>query len=298
MSVFVEHLSSLKQLPCFKYIEQVESINTGLSQASYKISADGQLFYAKYIEHHDCNDELTTSKVTALQQLSPAVFHHQKHWLITMYIEGKTLFESSTPLTEKLDHVITLMSQYHQLNFPHKELVPSEVIDLLLETSELIYTPSQLTTLQQLKHYLQKSLSGKADKVCCHGDMNFSNILLDNTQKSWLIDFECCCLAHAEFDIAMCIAINNLDSHTTTSMLQNYQQLNPESSICRQRLNYYLVFSHVINALWFDKKASKIEDKAQVELYKALAHKQWLSLQHRIKEFELPIDSSSLPAAI
>ena len=87
--------------------------------------------------------------------------------------------------------------------------------------------------------------------VVCHGDLNFTNILHDNDNTAWLIDFECAQLAPPEFDLAMFIAVNNIATQDITHIIAEYSALMPTSRLNKSLLHYYLLFSLLINGLWY-----------------------------------------------
>ena len=112
--------------------------------------------------------------------------------------------------------------------------------------------------------------------VMCHGDVNFSNIIIDQHSKPWLIDFECAAIGNVEFDIAMFIAINHLPDNYLEYIFDCYQKHN-NVSISHSLVQSYLACCYLINGLWYQGKSNDIESGSN---YLMLANKQY-------KQFDL-----------
>ena len=116
--------------------------------------------------------------------------------------------------------------------------------------------------------------------------MNLTNILLDNEQRPWLIDFECAHIAPGEFDLAMFIAINNLTSQHITQIVAEYMSLVPSYRPNVDLLNYYILYSFYINGLWyFDNIDSLDPDNAMY----ALGIEQWSAFDRFTNEYAIAI---------
>ena len=109
------------------------------------------------------------------------------------------------------------------------------VIDDLLQQLEL--SDQQNQQLKQLSKKLMQNLNkaneqaGNIRQVFCHGDANFSNVLLvknnlssPNTHDYLLVDFECACIAPIEYDLAMMMAVNGIEANKIEIIYQLYLQ--------------------------------------------------------------------------
>lgn len=263
---------ALSALPCFKRITQVVEIRSGLSQSSYKVLADGQQYFAKCVDNFYLGNEIAITQHAAKHMQTPKVVYQQKHWLISEFIIGDNLAQSSLDIAEKIQRAITLMHQCHQLmrlghtlnagDHPIDTLNTDDIaINLLNAAKEGTYSTQQhtqlLSSITAITQFINRQKAQLSrDDVFCHGDINFSNIMVDTHQTPWLIDFECCCIAPIEFDIAMFVAINTLDYQQTPSLIKRYESLQAHCHIDRTLVDGYLSYCYLINALWYTNTAN------------------------------------------
>lgn len=235
----------LNTLNCFTTITAIEEVNTGLSNQCFKVIADGNAFFAKKIAStHEASINILANK----QGISPEVYYHDNHWLINPFIDGKNLALTQQPLKQKIAVAIKLMRACHQIRNQAAPLIPLDIIN------EQVYQPhfsnKQQEGLMQLAIDLTKPLTDSKNTVCCHGDLNFSNVLITANNGDFLVDFECACSAPIEYDLAMFIAVNNINNDDIALVIQCYQQ-EYSSPVNHQLLNAFLSFCYVINGLWY-----------------------------------------------
>jgi thiamine kinase-like enzyme len=137
--------------------------------------------------------------------------------------------------------------------------------------------------------------------VVCHGDLNFTNVLHDNDNTAWLIDFECAQLAPPEFDLAMFIAVNNIATQDITHIIAKYCALMPTCRLNSSLLHYYLLFSHLINGLWYLSNTKPVDitktEHTEVESIEAenkmygLAIEQWSAFDRFSLEYMITLPS-------
>ncbi|MBA6391251.1 aminoglycoside phosphotransferase family protein [Colwellia sp. BRX10-3] len=194
--------------------------------------------------------------------------------------------------------------------------IPSTV-NLLLQN--IVLNASQEQALKSLLNILQNNLANTSkivaisQPVFCHGDANFSNVIqLENNTKSSidlykLIDFECACLASIEYDLAMLMAVNDIDSGKIEIIKSLYQQafisINQYEKplkivdnlvskaqdiveISTSLVTCYLDLSLIINALWY---ISKYQSRKQSK-YKKLAEKQLRLLADKHQQANIVLD--------
>ena len=272
MSIADDLINELKFLPCFTQINSVDLLAHGLSQTAIKVTTTSQVFFAKKLNQHTANTEIACALLCSnlaskndseqrnTKQLSPQVVYHDKHWLVTHFIHGLTLADTNLSNNKKIAIALNLMAHLHSspptlANYPIPQLNPSLTVNNLLPA-----LPPWLLAHSNTLSKIGKSLSNAicsliADtqrvNVVCHGDLNFTNVLQDNDNTAWLIDFECAQLAPPEFDLAMFIAVNNIATQDITHRIAEYSALMPTSRLNKSLLHYYLLFSLLINGLWY-----------------------------------------------
>ena len=295
MSLDIEVINSLKSLPCFGEIQTIDCLTNGLSQTAIKVTTASQTFFAKKLHHDTAITEaycaLTCStenrEQDSKQHLSPDVIYHDQEWLVTAFIQGMTLAESSLEVEKKILTALALMTKLHQLPVSgSKQAIP--LLDATQSTKRLLTKPARFLVPQSpILDKVTKCLTliitrlseaSTSANVLCHGDMNFTNILVDDNRHPWLIDFECAHIAPVEFDLAMFIAVNNLPTQHLNEIVENYIKLSPEYCCNHELLIHYILYSFFINGLWyFDNITcdSKDSDERNQKLYYRLAIEQW-----------------------
>jgi len=256
----------LNNLPCFNHIDNISEITSGLSQHCFKVSANGKTYFAKTIQS---NTEVTVALNAAKHNFSPAVVYYDSQWLITDYIESKNLSLSTMTTNQKITEALKMMVSCHQLNAKIARLMPKDIIGELIDENH--FSSMQKATLMQLAQQILPLDNDDKNDVCCHGDINFSNVLIDNNNHAYLIDYECSCLAPAEYDLAMFIAINNIDDNKIPAIIHQYQSLLPLKIVSHQKLKDYLYFSCFINSLWFYNGSQNQQNPS----FKSLHKQQW-----------------------
>lgn len=282
--------NALGTLPCFTQVESISKITSGLSQHCFKVHADNKIYFAKTI-----NDtaEVSVAACASESGLSPNVIYHDQHWLITNYIDADNLALSTLSADDKVKYALKLMVQCHQLNVTPAELSAKGIIKSLLNNQH--YPILQKKAFLTFADMICAPLNNSENGVCCHGDLNFSNVLLNQAQNTWLVDYECACIAPIEYDLAMFIAVNSLDNNDRTRIIEQYEIQSPVS-VDPKLLNHCLLFCHFINTLWYfnayHEKALVEETSEDKQILLKHAEAQWDALHSTLKNTDSPLLSS------
>lgn len=260
----------LNTLACFNHIEAIEPITAGLSSQCYQVNADKKKFFAKQIAN---TIESTISQQAASKNISPNIIYHDQHWLITQFIDGNNLLQSQKVSDEKIVTAIKLMAQCHQLSARPVELKPTSIVHKLIRGT--LYSSHQQADLLRVAAEITSPLKDTNNLVCCHGDLNFSNILVNQQNKAYLVDFECACAAPAEFDLAMFIAVNNIAKERIQIIIQDYKKY-ALIDIDVPLLQHYLSFCYLINGLWY----IYAYHKNNLDKFTVLAKQQWQNIHN------------------
>jgi len=167
---------------------------------------------------------------------------------------------STLCLNDKLSVASRLLNQCHQLTLDLPCLNIVQTINALLDHCH--YQTEQINWVNDIAQQLANNIT-VTPKVVCHGDANFANMLISLEKKAYLLDFECACLADREFDLAMLLAINELDDSCFSAVSRLYQVSEKSPLIDNALVMRYLPFCHLINALWYFNK-SKQRNNAQL----------------------------------
>ena len=175
---------SLFNLPLFKAdVQQVTKINKGHSHQAFKVDTLTGSYFAKFFKQPSkLIQEVEICQLLNKHDLSLPVIYADKHWLITKYIKEQVV----TP-TDKLPHMLSLLSKLHHISLPlNKTIKP---LDFSLILADLIeyscVKPSLRAVFSQTATTLLKPITDN-DRllVLCHGDANYENLLTISLEKS------------------------------------------------------------------------------------------------------------------
>jgi len=306
MSLTAEVIKSLNSLSCFDRIDEITPLSSGLSQTSIKVTAGCRVFFAKKLNYETARTEVSCALIGSQvsvqkdsskdnkSQISPNVIYHDQQWLVTEFIPGSTLTDSKISKSVKITEALTLMAELHQ--FPvcfGQQFIP--ILDTKLSAERLLVNlEPPLAQQRDILNNMSKSLSATIDhfiessgspNTLCHGDINFTNILLDNAARAWLIDYECAHMAPVEFDLAMFIAVNNIPTEQQSNVITDYIKLNQHFRCNSYLLTYYMLYCFFINGLWYFNNTHKDAQPDQI-LHK-LGLAQWAAFDTFAKEHRI-----------
>ena len=286
------HISQeIKALPCFSDGSCIVTpIIGGESHACFKVtfSKDGtetSYFVKSLVGHQEtAKVEVAVNLLAAEAGLAAAIVYHSPRWLVCEYIQGESLekFSAENPYlapNDKIMIAMNLMSKVHRLKHSSNHPVLA-IKELLLNlAADIKATHLQQAFVNEVIENIIPLRLPNNNLVLCHGDVNYENIRLSDSfnkghllEKTWLVDYECSCLAEAEYDIAMFIAINALSAEDVEVVIKHYQQY-ALISINDEKLRAYLAYCYLINGLWYLKLA--IDDKKN-RFSKLKSHQQFV----------------------
>ena len=249
--LLIKHIYSLS---CFKHqhIENVTVIKTGLSQPCFGVQCRENAYCVKYLNNG--SHELFANKLVQQHDISPKLVYGEDNWLVTEFLSGELLINSTRKAFEKLDITLSLLAQCHLTTYSQsaptlssinsmlttsRQYIPklniNEVVVELLKNCKISLPHAKNImrianrTLQEVDQQIKVGHGCK--DVFCHGDANFSNIINSKGNASKLntvtghykmIDFECACIAPIEYDIAMMMAVNEIDVSEIETVMATY----------------------------------------------------------------------------
>ncbi|NQY63298.1 MAG: phosphotransferase [Alteromonadaceae bacterium] len=286
-----EITNDITDLPCFSQRIKISEIKQGYSHQCYKVTEQGIDYFVKFlggqnvgepsipkqntpkqntIKHVDVCTEQHFCLVASAMGITPALYYQSEQWLVSEYIQEKTLADLELPLLEKAKICIEVMSQFHQISIDLPELKPETIIDELLgpdafsEVISEVFSVAQREFIQTIKDKLNEVLH-PLNNICCHGDINFANVFPLKTPK--LVDFECVCLADVEYDLAMMVAVNEIPLNYLPQLVSYYQKISPANiKIDTGSVMRYLVFCYLINGLWYFKQYKSTKEECLLDL--------------------------------
>lgn len=319
-------------------VDNISVINAGLSQPCFQVSYENKTYFAKYLTADSieplasqlaARDDISPKLIyvgqnwlitefIAGQGLDNSHRSEEEKLAVTIALLARchnialsntsSKSESSHSNYQNLTQKIALTDDQLSKQYYLPSLDISATIKQLLQNIALSSTQHQ--ALKFFVNVFQQNLA-KTHKlvqhtrqVFCHGDANYSNVIaLTNETKNSeslykIIDFECACIAPIEYDLAMLMAVNSIDSRKVEMITSLYQQaltrLNQQqnltkivenltekthenSNISPLLVTCYLDFSLLINGLWY---FSQYQERKLMK-YKILSIKQLMLLAIR-----------------
>jgi thiamine kinase-like enzyme len=275
----VSLVKAIKCLPCFTSVQnmepvEIQRIEQGQSSYCFKVLFRQQYFFVKYLKQNvGVNSEVLASQRASNHHIAPNIVFANQNWLVSVFVEGVSLNLVAESINKKIDTAILLMIECHALPCELPNFNVNQTIRDLIASPAFSRVQSRmlLNVLDNIQTFSQEK------QVTCHGDLNFSNIIIG--EKPWLLDFECACLAEPEFDLAMFIAINELTTLHSDYAISTYCKRN-NSSINKLKVHSYTMYSYLLNALWYLDKVRNTENELiehhQKALFESLGLKQLL----------------------
>ncbi|KGJ98379.1 hypothetical protein ND16A_0688 [Thalassotalea sp. ND16A] len=248
--------SILKNSPVLQGSSTVNVITAGYSHQCFQVSTTNGQVFLKIFNVGQEQQQLDISQLASKVGLAPQVLEicPKLGYLITEFIDAPTLMSVDLGVAEKLQISAELIYQCHQMKARVTRLELSDTLNELLLSAKL--PPSSIGKLAAYSASLIQTITIDDKRlVLSHGDVNFNNILVA-VNKNYLLDWEYCYLAEPEFDLAMCLAINQIDMSLQPGFIKHYQQyLRGDGRfshvICPEKVTRYHEYSLFINALWF-----------------------------------------------
>ena len=278
----MELLTQLNQLEFFNgAITHVALIPSGYTHQNYHVITSSAQYFVKYIQGQYIS--LPLLHQAAQYQLTPDVLFADENWLIQPFIKGKLLCDKTFNLKQQVLCSMKLMARCHQLSVDVPTLSIAQAVDNCLLGLSL--SNQQQYEIDMIKQHFQQLIEPETTTLC-HGDVRFANIIVN--RRSWLVDFEQCCLAEPAYDIAMFVAINQLPVNQLGYYIHLYQQQASSKLIVDiKKVKHYVAFCYFLNGLWFYQQAT-LQQKPE---FLAQAHHQFMLLTN---QFTLPCSLLSL----
>lgn len=284
MDTLTTQIDEIKQLPCFVHYQcEIKKVSGGLSQSSFtvfllkKINSPnevGEGFKQFFVKSIDLADPASSQEPQLLKyveplNISPKLRYRYAKWQVMEFIDAKSLIEHTHLISEKIAFSIPLMATIHQQAIP--SFLSAYSIEQLInqQINQACFTATQQACLTATNQTIT-NFEEVGEAVLCHGDVNFSNVLIDKNDKCRLIDFECSFVGLKEFDIAMFIAVNNLPRKYIKQIVGDYQH-HTKLKVNLPLVDAYLACCYLLNGLWYIGHG---RSTSQSDLYDELATQQ------------------------
>ncbi|TRX56813.1 phosphotransferase [Thalassomonas sp. M1454] len=250
-------MTVIEQLHAIDVLQPISSwqeINTGLSHHCFKVVSKAQTFFVKIYNKPNLSSfdtQISVEKLASAQSIGPKVISYcpHGHYCVYQYLDGVILDDVSITIEAKHKHLIDLLSACHSLPKSAQALDISLSVDNLLAKVDLPYAAKN--NISDSVSDILKSINVSANElVLCHGDINYTNVMVvDNILK--LIDWEYCCLAECEYDIAMALTINNIAESNYPEFVALYNDKSKHAQASLKKVVSYAKLCNLLNSLWY-----------------------------------------------
>lgn len=250
----MDAIAALQAIKFLQPILAIEPIESGLSHYCFKVTAHSNTYFVKVYKtatNTSFTEQIKIEQLTGDQGLSPKVIDYCPlgSYCVYQYFAGKTLFESAVSNNDKNTMVVDLLVTCHAIQ--HKPIpldIKQSIKNLLPRLKLADITKSKI--IDNVNTCLQALALSKGELVLCHGDLNYSNVLIADN-KLVIVDWEYGCLAEKEYDIAMMLAINNVPADLYNSIVEQYNLKAQSTPAKLSKVMQYLTLCELLNALWF-----------------------------------------------
>lgn len=213
-------------------ISKIKPVTAGQSTSNYEATSDNGIKYLlKIYPHNNDHSDMETAGYRYAEKLInvPEIYHFDSSksdfpntYLIMQFIESVTLKEymlangnNICRICKTYEIIGTMLAHLHSREYNEFAILnPDLTISKSLGTLKSIFqlylsgfagnhisesTKNHILSFLNENTYLLNQIESKF--VFSHGDFNFSNILIDHTEKVWFIDFEYCFSTPVYYDI-------------------------------------------------------------------------------------------------
>lgn len=158
--------------------------------------------------------------------LSGKIIAVSKLYCLQEYIQGESL-NGAEITTENLSCLSIQLSRVHQLS-------PSGVINQNLTKAVLHYCSDNNNNSHDQQYFdkqlqLAKRLDNSSTLDClCHSDLSFANLVKNEKQEIYILDWEYAVRGTRAYDVGICCAINELNTLQRSILIDDYYAKNKQ----------------------------------------------------------------------
>ncbi len=235
----MEFENKIKSLPIWKNLENIESLEGGITNLNFLVSDSGSKSVVRLgsdIPEHLVyrSNEIIVSEAAYQIGVSPKLIYNEPGVLVLEFIESKTL-EPKT-VRENLNKIVPIIRKIHD-EIPNKLSGQPQIFwvfyvikyysNYLLNnnSSHISLIPSLLKKAEKLE-----KLSSPREIVFGHNDLLAANFL-DDGSKIWVVDWEYGGFNDPLFDIGGLSSNNDLDENLENEVLEMYFKEKPSKDL-------------------------------------------------------------------
>jgi thiamine kinase-like enzyme len=256
-----KNYDQIARLPCWTGAIEIAPLIGGITNRNYRITdAKGQRFVVRMgsdIPEHGVLrfNELAAARAAHAAGISPEVVFATDGFLVSRFIDGRTLTPESVCAPVNLERIVDLVRRCHQ-EIPRHFRGPALIFwvfqvirNYLSILTEKDSNPFDVTlaSLASKAARLEHDL-GPVTVVFGHNDLLAANLIDDGT-RLWLIDWDYAGFNSPLFDLANLASNNALTPDLETALLESYFRA-PVSADVRRGFATMKCASLLREALW------------------------------------------------
>jgi thiamine kinase-like enzyme len=225
---------AIARLPCWSGGIDIAPLAGGITNRNYRVTSADQQRYVVRIgrdipEHGVLRfHELAAARAAHAAGLSPEVVYAADGFLVSRFIDGRTLTPADVRDAATLERIAVLLRRCHQQMAQHFR-GPALIFWVfhvirnylaLLQAQPADPLPVPLAALASRAERLERGL-GPVTIVFAHNDLLAGN-LMDDGQRLWLIDWDYAGFNSPLFDLANLATNNELAPPLETQLLADY----------------------------------------------------------------------------
>ena len=180
-------------------------------------------------------------------------FFEDKPIILKSYLSGKIIQNLPNQIIEEIGTDIS-----------HLHLIPApDYLPKVYSYGQQVF--SDLTTtninhpfvdwLSEMHVYIKDNLNTTLPKALIHGDIFFSNIIIDQQDTPTIIDFEEACYYYRMYDIGMaivglCNQDGIIDFTKASQLIQGYEKIIPIPNSEKDAIQLFIIYAATATAFW------------------------------------------------
>lgn len=243
----------------FSEITKVVQLTQAITNLVFLISFSdkSQLIFKRLnktaLSENERKNEVLVHKRAFQEGLTGKIIAVSNLYCLQGYLQGESL--QGTKITEQsLNCLSDQLSRVHQLS-------PSGVINQNLTKALLTYcSDTNNPQFEQQKFDKYLALANRLDNdsaldCLCHSDLSFANLLINEKQDIYILDWEYAVRGCRAYDVGICCVNNELDKQQSASLIDEYysknkQQIKQTNAVFKAECEDYSLLFNYINTGW------------------------------------------------
>ena len=204
------------------------------------------------LQHLEIHQFKTTTVIPNKKGLSISFFD-DKPIVLKSYLSGKIIPQPSDSIIEQLGMAI---GQLHLIPAPdYLPKVYSYGEQAFPELTAIKINHPFVDWLNKMHTYIKNNIKSTLPKTLIHGDIFFSNVIIDQQNTPTIIDFEEACYYYRMYDIGMAIVglCNNqgsIDFPKANKLIVAYEKVIPLSKEEKEAVKVFIAYAATATAFW------------------------------------------------